>query len=79
MMTNGGYGIEHLVFSLVWFAILVVGIVFVVRMVRGGKHMHGHWCHHEHEGESALTILKERYAKGEIDKAEFETKKKDLS
>jgi putative membrane protein len=33
----------------------------------------------EEKRSSAMTLLEERYAKGEINKEEFETKKKDLT
>lgn len=52
----------------------------IFALVRGGM---GHGCsghgnHKEHGEKTALDILKERYAKGEINKEEFEAKKKDL-
>ena len=60
-----------LVMGLFWL-LVIAGIVALVRMA-----MHQGGSHHT-ATKSALDILKERYAKGEIDKEEFETKKKDL-
>ena len=54
-----------------WIAVILI-IVKIFRRCKKGD------CHLSLT-KSALDILKERYAKGEIDKAEFETKKKDLS
>jgi putative membrane protein len=54
-----------------WIAIIFL-IIKVVKNLKAGHHSFN-------LGKSALDILKERYAKGEIEKAEFETKKKDLS
>lgn len=54
----------------VLWALLIAAIVWLVRELRGQGNG---------GGSRALDILKERYAKGEIDKAEFDSKKKDLS
>ena len=56
---------------IVFWVLLVVFIVWIVREI-GGRNSHSGGS------SNALDILKERYAKGEIDKKEFEEKKKDL-
>ncbi len=57
---------------LIWALILSV-VVRIMLRVAGGGHLH------RHSGSSVLQILQERYAKGEINKQEYEEKKKDLS
>jgi putative membrane protein len=79
MMWNYGYGYGPMMgwgtgLSMIfWWFFVIIGIILCVRLITGGHRKH--W----HMGEKTpLDILKERYAKGEIDKKEFEEKKKDL-
>ena len=69
-MMGGGMGI---VMTILWI-VLVVAVVLLfsgaVNGLRGTKQ--------NQEGVSSLEILKQRYARGEIDKAEFEEKQRDL-
>jgi putative membrane protein len=53
--------------------ILVVGIVLLVRLLRREPPTGGP------PAETALDILKKRYARGEIGREEFEQKKRDLA
>ncbi|MDO8446134.1 MAG: SHOCT domain-containing protein [Deltaproteobacteria bacterium] len=57
------------IFMLLFWVVLIAGVIIVVKWVlgQGGK-----------REESALDILKKRYARGEISKEEFEEKKKDI-
>jgi putative membrane protein len=58
-----------------WIAV-IVGIIFLIRWVVISTGTGGRGVKSE---DSALEILKRRYARGEINKEEFEEKKKDLA
>lgn len=72
MMGYGGFSSGWL--GLLWWVLVIIGAVLFMRWAISQSHGHA-----GHRGETALDVLKSRYAKGEIDKREFEEKKKDLN
>ena len=66
----GGFG---WIFMVLWWVLIIAGIVALIKWLTSQSH-----GTHNRE-QSALEILQERYAKGDINKQEFEEKKKDLS
>jgi len=68
-----GYGMSSgmWIFGAIFWILLLAGLVLLIKYLWEGSGAKG--AH-----ESALDILKKRYAKGEINKEEFEEKKKDL-
>lgn len=80
-MMAGGWGFGAAILGIIFWVVVALIIVFIIRMLVRGSHMHGmhDGMHHWGMEDSAIRILKERYAKGEIDKAEYEGKLKDLT
>jgi putative membrane protein len=68
MMSGGVHGL----FGVLFMTLLVIAIVVLIRWLWRA----GHTQSSSQPG--ALHVLEERYAKGEIDQAEFLAKKKDL-
>jgi len=60
--------------------IMILIIVLIIRLIIRGGHHHGHWhdYYHDENKSGALDILKERYARGEITKEQYDNMKKDL-
>ena len=78
-MWGGGYGwFFGPIMMIVFIAVTVVVIVLIVRWLGGTGHAPSHLVHGPPPGKTPLDILKERYARGEIDKEEFEERRKVL-
>ena len=72
MMDQWGYGYSAggmMVMGLFWILLVAGTVALVMYLARASRPV---------QGTDVLEVLKARYAKGEIDKAEFEEKRKDL-
>lgn len=68
----GGFGGFGILFMLLFWVLIILGIFALVRFLGDSNRQ-------TRSDKTPIDILKERYAKGEIDKKEFEEKKKDLA
>ncbi len=82
---GGAWGIASELLMLVFLAALVVGVVLVVRALltreapsTDGRQSGPSPMYRGYEPASALRILEERYARGEIDREEFLARRQDL-
>jgi putative membrane protein len=65
------WGIGMMLMMLVFWGLVVAGLVLALRwLLSQGR---------ESRSDSALEILRQRYARGEINREEFEAKRRDLS
>jgi putative membrane protein len=70
-----GFGGIGMIFGLIWFIAIMAGIVFFIVWIvkRSG------YAASDKTGTLSLEILKERYAKSELTKEQYENMRKDLS
>ena len=77
MMGEWGMAWFGWIFMIIFWVLIIVGLVFLVKWLAQSTKAASTYGRGE-PSSRALEILKERYARGEINKQEFEEKKKDL-
>ena len=72
---GGTMGWISMILGFIFFILIIIGVVFlIVWIVKRATHS----GIEDKTGSKALEVLKERYAKGEITKEQYENMKKDL-
>lgn len=71
----GGFGFGW-IFMILWWVIIIVGIVALVRWLGASTFSAGG---HSGSSRQPLDFLKERYARGEINEQEYQKIKRDLT
>jgi len=72
MMGGGYWGLTGIIFMVLFWAALILLVIWLYKQVRGEAVGAGA------KGETAIDILKKRYASGEITKDQFGEMKKEL-
>ena len=70
-MMWGAWGFGMMIMMILFWGLIIMAVVLGIRWLVGQSK--------ESRSDSALEILRQRYARGEINKEEFEAKKKDLT
>mgnify|MGYP001545770515 CR=1 FL=1 len=76
MMGDWGMGWFGMIFMIIFWGLIIVGLVLLIRWLI--QNTSSRTSSDVSTGSKAMDILKERYAKGEINRDEFESMKKDL-
>jgi len=72
MMGYGGGGTFGILHMVLWWVLIILGIVVLVKWLGG-------WSRSRASGDRALDILRERYARGEIEKDEYDKRRQELA
>jgi putative membrane protein len=76
MMGGWGMGWFGMIFMIIFWGLIIVGLVSLIRWLVQNTSSKGQTG--VRTGSNAMYILKERYAKGEISRDEFESMKRDI-
>jgi putative membrane protein len=73
---NWGYGSWFMgIINIIFWIAVIIGIIYLIKFISSSSKQN---IQETKRQDNALDILKERYAKGEINREEFEEKKKVL-